>query len=617
MAEENPLLNSPFFKEAMRLKGEGRDLLAEMRSGEFRPGGAGAEPSMAAPGQPTIVDPNRPQPEDTTDYGKMGWGEVASKALEAAPKSFVKTIGQFGEAITHPTETLGTLGQVGTGLLSKGAGFFGPQDQAKKAQDEALVNAIGKHYADVYGDLFSGGAGLKRELSTDPFSVGMDVATLAPGVGLAGKLAGVEKAGKLAQTALSALDPVQAATMTGKGVFGVGKGISKNLLSRTSGVDVPALDIIENAAKTGDPAGQRVLKQYMGGKGSPEDIPETAIKALDQLKEGASNSYLSTHQNLITDPLNTSMVDNAFQEIIKDLGTNPGVLNPEGVQMLVNMHAKYRALPNTTAVALDDLRKSLSADLSDYARTTRGATMQGSFNKVLDAIKDTIIAKDKTYGEMLDNWSKWRNKLKEFQGTFGLKKNATTASQLTKLLKSLKSGDRQSLLNELAKTEAGKYLPHMIAGTAVSEWLPDWAHTVQDALLYGVGASQLGFGVPHAIGTLAAASPKVVGAGVYGLGKAEKLAGLASPLVTSPGTNVLSQIGGMMEPAQTASGSYFSGGRVARQSGGRVKSPGSAADKLIAAAEKAKNRHSDDTSPLLDVPDEAITKALAIANEKI
>jgi hypothetical protein len=61
----------------------------------------------------------------------------------------------------------------------------------------------------------------------------------------------------------------------------------------------------------------------------------------------------------------------------------------------------------------------------------------------------------------------------------------------------------------------------------------------------------------------------------------------------------------------------FAGGRIGRQSGGRVGNPGSAAEKLIRAAEQAKNRHSDGTSPLLDVPDEAITKALAIANEKI
>jgi hypothetical protein len=63
----------------------------------------------------------------------VGWDEVGKKMLEAASGSFGRTIGQFGEAITHPGETLGALGQIGTGLLSKGAGFFDPnQDKRKK-----------------------------------------------------------------------------------------------------------------------------------------------------------------------------------------------------------------------------------------------------------------------------------------------------------------------------------------------------------------------------------------------------------------------------------------------------------------------------------------------------
>jgi hypothetical protein len=53
--------------------------------------------------------------------------------------------------------------------------------------------------------------------------------------------------------------------------------------------------------------------------------------------------------------------------------------------------------------------------------------------------------------------------------------------------------------------------------------------------------------------------------------------------------------------------------------GGAVRSidHGKKADALISAAEKAKKGHNSTTEPLLDQPDEAITKALAIANEAI
>jgi hypothetical protein len=41
------------------------------------------------------------------------------------------------------------------------------------------------------------------------------------------------------------------------------------------------------------------------------------------------------------------------------------------------------------------------------------------------------------------------------------------------------------------------------------------------------------------------------------------------------------------------------------------------ADKLIAAADRAKKMHNKSTEPLLNLPDEHVTHALAIANESI
>jgi hypothetical protein len=56
-----------------------------------------------------------------------------------------------------------------------------------------------------------------------------------------------------------------------------------------------------------------------------------------------------------------------------------------------------------------------------------------------------------------------------------------------------------------------------------------------------------------------------------------------------------------------------SGGRVGRATGGPVLD----AQTLVRNAERAKNRINKGTEPLLNVPDEAITKALAIANNNI
>jgi hypothetical protein len=61
------------------------------------------------------------------------------------------------------------------------------------------------------------------------------------------------------------------------------------------------------------------------------------------------------------------------------------------------------------------------------------------------------------------------------------------------------------------------------------------------------------------------------------------------------------------------------GGRIQRRTGGRLGrlDHGSIAMSLIRAAEKAKKSHNTTTQPLLEQPDEAITKALAIADEAL
>ena len=63
---------------------------------------------------------------------------------------------------------------------------------------------------------------------------------------------------------------------------------------------------------------------------------------------------------------------------------------------------------------------------------------------------------------------------------------------------------------------------------------------------------------------------------------------------------------------------HASGGRIERASGGRTSiDHGAEADNLIALADKAKKAHNSTTEPLLDQPDEMITKALAIADKAI
>lgn len=60
------------------------------------------------------------------------------------------------------------------------------------------------------------------------------------------------------------------------------------------------------------------------------------------------------------------------------------------------------------------------------------------------------------------------------------------------------------------------------------------------------------------------------------------------------------------------------GGRIERARGGRIGiDHGQRADALIRAAERARKQEEQVTKPLLNLPDEAITRALSVANRSI
>jgi hypothetical protein len=106
-------------------------------------------------------------------------------------------------------------------------------------------------------------------------------------------------------------------------------------------------------------------------------------------------------------------------------------------------------------VSLADLRRSIGRDLNEFSRTANGASQAGAFNRIMDSLKETISAKDSVYANMLEDWQKWRDKVQQFKGTFGLKKNASSAGQLAKLLKSTKTANGMSLLKELPEYPGG------------------------------------------------------------------------------------------------------------------------------------------------------------------
>jgi hypothetical protein len=83
------------------------------------------------------------------------------------------------------------------------------------------------------------------------------------------------------------------------------------------------------------------------------------------------------------------------------------------------------------------------------------------------------------------------------------------------------------------------------------------------------------------------------------------------------GSGVRGAVSGVPTYSTEGAGPQADGGRIVRKSGGRVSSHEADADQLVRAAERAKKGWSAKTEPLLNQSDEAVAKALEVANRSI
>ena len=151
-------------------------------------------------------------------------------------------------AVTHPAETINTLGEAffgGAENLAEAAGWEKPEGAelsdvgrySKEADLQQTANIVGGVYKDRYGTLEKA----KETFKTDPVGALLDASMLTTGAG--GALAAVPKAGKVAQVTRNvgaAIDPINIAASGAKipgaiipeGVKAATTGAVANLLPR-------------------------------------------------------------------------------------------------------------------------------------------------------------------------------------------------------------------------------------------------------------------------------------------------------------------------------------------------------------------------------------------------
>lgn len=583
------------------------------------PGASNATPSQPGSQPTTAVHEYRPATGNLTDeqLANEDWGQYLKESAQNIPGSAINLGKGVIESLSHPVALVGNLAQLGSGAISKGAGYLGyQQDQGEKAKKEKSLDAVIESYKNQYGDWNK----IRRTVHDNPAAPLLDIASIAPGIGQVGKIAGLGEKAAAASRLVSLADPVQLGLAAAKKFVGrPAESIGKTALEFTSNVPVSAMDDLQKIGmrKYKTPAEASAAIDAYKNRADAEGVGQTLRDSVDQLHEDASNNYAAKNAALVSTPVSTAPIINTIDDIIntqlKGHAIGSKLVDP-AYKSLMRMRKRLSGTPNMTPQELNVIKK----DFDLIVQNSRGKTKYlGALGEVPRSVIDTIGSVDKNYADMLSEYGDFKNLINELSQNFGNASKASDATILKKISKAARTPNGRNLMKELQNTDAGKYLPEQLAGYFTKEWTLGWGTSVKDliaaGLIYGSGAGL----TPAALAGAAMGSSKIVGSAMKMLGRTKRVAGKVGTLTGPTARNLITQAGVAGQAAPLEGAQQAAGGRVERKAGGRVGNPGDAAERLILAAERAKKSQGNATSALLQMPDEAITKALAVANEHI
>ena len=234
----------------------------------------------------------------------------------------------------------------------------------------------------------------------------------------------------------------------------------------------------------------------------------------------------------------------------------------------------------------------------------QNAAVTKLYNSVLSAIHGPANAPiHPDYAKVMEKYATASKQLSEISSTFGTGARVNDSAALAKILKEYKKNGGGDLLAELTKKDPT--IPFRLAGHTLSEFIPGG---IRGALNFtsGVGTGMVNPLYP--VAQVAASSPRLMGNLNYIAGR---FIGAKPPPIATQGA---------YRAGEAVSGLQSPDNRMDRKSGGKVSNDAAhnhLVARLMSLAEKAKRGENATTKPLLNAPDEAIVKALGIANAAI
>lgn len=601
----------------------------------------------------SVGDDVPPQPDaGEPDYANMPWPQVGEKAVGSLIPSFGRALVGAGQAVLHPIQTAEGIGNIGYGALSK-TGIVGAQDPQSKATNEAAFNALAAPYTSIEG--------FKKALAEDPYSVLSAAAIpLTGGASALGSVAeGLDAASIAGQAAnwgskalgatATVADPVGlAGKVVGKVAPAIGNAVT-GITGKTTGAGTEA---IKNAASAGAASiGSDVQNAFNGaikGDITPADIALSLQKAASDWKNDAVTQWKADKTNLMQQP---SLVDlDPVQVALNDersrLGSRalaiPGGDADQAHQNLDRLQDALSTRQSTGQNTLQDIDQ-FKQDVYNTGDRLPAAS-RSAFMGVHSAIRDALSNTDPQYSALMTSYQNVLKQAKDLNSAGAGPASGIPTTQVLKAIKAMKNPSGGDLINKLAQYDPT--LPYQLSGMALRGQEASGLAGRIEGTGQALGALELGkslltgdFG--GALKTAAAMGgdflgqdPHLMGSAAYGIGAASRnLAPVtnAAKTVATPLTNPIARQGvealttpmeaqQIQQQKQNDSDAAWGGLPSKFADGGAVDEKThhrKLVDRLMKLAHEAGKFTEKQTAPILHAPDEAVAKALSVAQRAI
>ena len=416
-----------------------------------------------------------------------------------------------------------------------------------------LAPGILQQFFDRYGTL----SNLKKYISEKPVEFGMDISSLMTGGGtLLSKAPGMGRIGKTISTVGRTIEPTHVAI---KGIE-KGGGLVTKMVEAPLGMStgVGKATVAEAVKATPE------FKSAIRGAVTGEEVVEKAKGGVHEIAIQRGNRYrqrLSDIKNMPNPPImDIKQTIDAFDDVLKDFNitrvvgknnvmkldfsraairNNPkAVADFKNIEDAINntMKTSQRAFYKTPE-GFDILKRQLD---SLYSETSMG---RNAVNKVSKATRQQLMSKIPEYGEMVKDYEKTTNLIKDMEATLSLKVKNPADRALRKLNQAMREDDdlRRNLIEKIEQT-TGEDISALVAGRLMRGGLPTGLVGKQIAV---GGILGLLYTNPTLLPTVAAASPRVVGETLMILSRGKQIAekGRTTGTFTSPVRQTLYQVG--------------------------------------------------------------------------